>query len=78
MQNRLNRSMPEKGYGMKHPVVELSDCIQCEVCVDVCPAVFRMSDSGYIEVIELPSYPENAINDAIRNCPADCIAWQSA
>lgn len=60
---------------MKCPVVELSDCIICGVCAEICPEVFRMNDAGYIEVIELPSYPESDVNDAIKYCPVDCIHW---
>lgn len=60
---------------MKRPVVELSDCIRCEVCVEVCAAVFRLNDAGYIEVAQLPSYPETEVNEAIKNCPKDCIEW---
>ena len=61
---------------MKRPVVELSDCIRCDVCVGVCPAVFRMNDAGYVEVIDLSAYPEDEVNEAIKNCPADCIHWE--
>jgi ferredoxin len=61
---------------MKRPVVELSDCIRCEVCVEACPAAFRMNDAGFIEVIDLNAYPEEEVNDAIKNCPADCIHWE--
>ena len=60
---------------MKIPVVELSDCIKCEVCVEVCPAVFGMNDAGYIDVVDLSSYPEPEVEEAIKNCPADCIYW---
>jgi ferredoxin len=60
---------------MKIPVVELSDCIKCEVCVEVCPAVFRLNDAGYIDVVDLSSYPEPEVEEAIKNCPADCIYW---
>jgi ferredoxin len=60
---------------MKMPVVELSDCIKCEICIDVCPSVFRMNDAGYVEVIELDAYPEPEVDEAIKNCPADCITW---
>ena len=62
---------------MKRPVVELSDCILCEVCVAVYPAVFRRNDAGYIEVMELPVYPEEEVDEAIKNCPADCIFWEN-
>ena len=61
---------------MKRPAVELSDCIRCDVCVEACPAAFRMNDAGFVEVIDLSSYPEEEVNDAIKNCPADCIHWE--
>jgi ferredoxin len=60
---------------MKIPVVELSDCISCGICVDVCPAAFRMNDMDYVEIIDLPQYPENEVDEAIKNCPKDCISW---
>lgn len=61
---------------MKRPVVELSDCIQCNVCVEACPAVFEMTDSGFINVKDLDCYPEEDVNEAIKNCPEDCIYWE--
>jgi ferredoxin len=62
---------------MKVPVVELSECIVCGVCVETCPQVFRLNDSGYIEVIELRHYPEPDVDDAIKYCPVDCIHWDT-
>ena len=59
----------------KIPVIELSDCIECEICVDYCPEVFRMNDAGYVEVIDLSFYPWKAVEEVIKNCPADCIHW---
>ena len=61
---------------MKHPVVELSDCINCGVCIEICPDVFRMNDAGFVEVVELASYPEIDVKDAIKYCPVDCIFWE--
>jgi ferredoxin len=61
---------------MKQPVVELSDCIRCDVCVEVCPRVFRMNDAGFVEVMDLDAFPEDDVNEAIKNCPADCIHWE--
>jgi len=60
---------------MKTPVVELGDCILCGICIEVAPAVFKLSSAGYIEVSELSCYPEMDIDEAIKNCPADCISW---
>ena len=60
---------------MKVPEVELSECILCEVCRESCPEVFRLNDLGFIEVADLDHYPEEEVDDAIRNCPASCIHW---
>ena len=62
---------------MKAPVVELSECIVCGVCVETCPQAFRLNDAGYIEVIELTVYPKPDVNDAIKYCPVDCIHWEN-
>lgn len=63
---------------MKIPVVELSECTLCGVCEEVAPLVFRVTDAGYIEVIELSSYPEIEVEEAIKCCPEDCIYWEEA
>ena len=60
---------------MKTPVVELGDCILCGICLEVAPAVFKLSSAGYIEITELPAYPEKEVDEAIKNCPSDCISW---
>jgi ferredoxin len=60
---------------MKKPVVELSECILCEVCIEVCPAVFSLNEAGFICVAELTDYPEADVEEAMKNCPADCIYW---
>jgi ferredoxin len=60
---------------MRYPIVELSDCITCGVCVEICPHVFRMNDAGFVEVMDLSSYPKSDVNDAIKYCPVDCIHW---
>lgn len=62
---------------MKVPIVELSECIVCGVCVETCPEIFRLNDAGYIEVIELAVYSEPEVNEAIKYCPVDCIYWQA-
>ncbi len=60
---------------MKTPVVELGDCVLCGICIEVAPSVFKLSSAGYIEVSEIPSYPETDVDEAIKNCPSDCISW---
>lgn len=58
------------------PSVDLSDCVLCELCTDLCPKVFVMSTGDYVQVLELPAYPEAEVDEVIKNCPADCIAWE--
>jgi len=48
---------------MKIPVIDLGECDDCEACLELCPAVFRRHDAGYIEVVDLPEYPEEEIDD---------------
>ncbi|RZB33892.1 MAG: ferredoxin [Desulfobacteraceae bacterium Eth-SRB2] len=61
---------------MKIPVVELSECTLCGICEEVAPSVFRIADAGFVVITELSNYPENDVEEAIKNCPADCIYWE--
>ena len=61
---------------MKVPVIDLGECVDCDACLDLCPSVFRRNDAGYIEVVDMEDYPEDEVEEAIKNCPADCIAWE--
>jgi ferredoxin len=61
---------------MRQPAVDIGVCILCMGCVELCPEVFRQNDAGYIEVVEMAVYPEAAVNEAIKYCPVDCIAWE--
>lgn len=61
----------------RRPVVDLGCCLLCEGCLEVCPEVFSLNPAGgYLEVAELEVYPEEAVQEAINICPADCIAWE--
>ncbi|MCF6290976.1 MAG: ferredoxin [Desulfobacterales bacterium] len=61
---------------MRKPEIDLGVCTECDGCIASCPAVFQRNEAvGYIEVIELDHYPVDEVNDAIRDCPVDCIAW---
>ena len=61
---------------MRKPTTEMGDCILCEICVEVCPQVFTLNDLGYVAICDLENYPEECVDEAIRNCPADCISWE--
>ncbi|MFP4452315.1 MAG: ferredoxin [Desulfosalsimonas sp.] len=57
------------------PEVELSECIRCGVCEEVCPEVFVITNAGYVQVADLDDYPADCVDEAIKNCPARCIRW---
>ncbi|MBF0101102.1 MAG: ferredoxin [Desulfobacterales bacterium] len=60
---------------MMIPTVDMADCVLCEMCIQLCPTVFRLNSVGYIEVIELESYPSEDVNEVIKHCPKKCITW---
>jgi ferredoxin len=60
----------------KIPVIDLSGCIECYCCVEICPEVFKCNETvGYIEVAELEKYSQEDVQDAMNFCPTDCISW---
>ena len=56
--------------------VDKSICISCEMCVNTVPGVFRMSEDGLAEVYDPAGASEEEIQDAIDNCPVNCIHWE--
>ena len=61
---------------MKKPVIDLGECVQCDICVELCPDVFIKNSAGYIEVAEcLSGTTEAEIIEVINNCRGDCISW---
>lgn len=61
---------------MKKPVIDMSSCILCEICVDLAPHVFQLNDAGFIDIEEIDDFSDNAIQEAVKNCPKDAIAWE--
>ncbi len=59
----------------KIPVVNQSECISCGVCVEICPGVFRLNDESISEVFDPAGDSEEKIQEAIDNCPVQCIHW---
>jgi ferredoxin len=60
----------------KVPQIDLSRCVDCEACIEVCPEVFQRNEAGYIEVAEVTDCSEELIWEAIACCPRDCIEWE--
>jgi ferredoxin len=61
---------------MKKPVIDIGLCTLCGGCIDLCPTVFAVNDAGFVAVLDLPAYPQEAVDEAIKNCPEDCITWE--
>jgi ferredoxin len=62
----------------RFPTIDLGRCTECKGCIEIAPEVFRYNTStGMMEVIELAYYPEDLVDEAIKNCPEDCISWES-
>jgi ferredoxin len=60
------------------PVIDTDACIACGNCEAVCPEVFHLNENlGHSEVVSLFGAPEDRIQDAIDQCPAQCISWQA-
>ncbi|MCP3942622.1 MAG: ferredoxin [Desulfobacteraceae bacterium] len=61
---------------MKTPVLDMAECILCEICVELAPHGFRINDAGFVEILPLDDYSDKNIHEAIKNCPKDCIHWE--
>jgi ferredoxin len=59
----------------KTPYVDQATCTGCELCEQLCPEVFRMTDEGVSEAYDPRGAPEDKIQDAIDGCPVQCISW---
>ncbi len=70
----MSRPVPRPVHRLApRPLIDLSDCVRCEVCVDVSPSVFYVNEAGTISVAERDEYPGEEVAEAIRSCPKDCI-----
>jgi ferredoxin len=45
------------------------------ICTTICPSVFELNDDGYSTVIvpEVPAEFEDAVRDAVQQCPEQAI-----
>ena len=59
------------------PRIVEEECIACGNCEAVCPEVFRLNENlGHSEVINPQGAPEEKIQEAMDQCPAQCIHWE--
>lgn len=63
----------------KHLYIDRKECKACGACEEICPEVFRVDeDLGYVQILDLETYPEDKINEAIIACPGRCISWDES
>jgi len=63
--------------GQKIPVIDEDECIACGNCEQVCPEVFHLNEAlAHSEVINPQGAPEDKIQEAMDQCPVQCIHWQ--
>ncbi|NDJ88044.1 ferredoxin [Mycolicibacter kumamotonensis] len=55
--------------------VDPDRCAGHGICTTICPEVFAINDDGYSEVTvdEVPPQFEDAVRDAIKQCPEHAI-----
>ena len=56
--------------------IRQEDCIGCGLCGEIVPRVFRLNDEGVSEVIDPDGDEESKIQQAIDECPVECIYWK--
>lgn len=62
----------------KQVTIDIDECIGCQSCVEICPDVFGFDDdTEKAIVIRDEGDPEECIQEAIDNCPVECIHWAS-
>jgi ferredoxin len=63
----------------KEPVIDRSECTDCESCINLCPQIFKKNkETGCIEVVDLPEYPDDALREVMAMCPGDCITFSGS
>jgi len=61
----------------KYPSIDLGKCNECMGCVEIAPHIFKYNEAiGFVEIIGLSEYPPEDVEEAIKNCPEDCITWE--
>jgi ferredoxin len=62
----------------QYPSIDLGLCSDCRGCIEIAPGIFKHNPAtGLMEVIELAEYPDALVDEAIKNCPEDCIFWET-
>lgn len=61
----------------KKVVIDQDECEGCESCVEICPEVFGFDEDNEVAYVKKSEGgPEDEIEEAMDNCPVDCILWE--
>lgn len=57
--------------------IDEDECIACGSCAELCPNCFNF-DEDEMDYAEVTSFdcPEEDVQEAMDNCPAECIHWE--
>ena len=58
------------------PFVDQEECTGCGLCEEICPEVFQMNEDNVSEVYDADGASEDKIQEAIDDCPVECIHWE--
>ncbi len=56
--------------------VDEEKCIGCGLCAEIALNVFALNDEGVSEIIDPNGDEEDKIQEAINECPVECIGWE--
>jgi len=60
-----------------YPSIDLGRCSRCFGCLETAPEVFSYDPvTGMIVIADLHDYAVQLVDEAIKNCPRDCIKWE--
>jgi ferredoxin len=73
-QRHGKNKIKKRGYSMK-VIVDKNLCVGCELCAQICPAVFSMGPDSFAEAISgpVPAEQEASCREAAESCPVDAI-----
>jgi ferredoxin len=59
------------------PLVARADCIHCGACEEICPKVFQVHKAmGCALIVNPRGASPLIIQEAMDNCPVQCIHWE--
>ena len=56
--------------------VDEEECIGCALCSEIAPEVFRLNEEGISQVVASSEELQDSMQEAIDECPVECIHWE--